>query len=100
VNLYRYVTNNPLSFTDPLGLLNQSSIWGSTVVGVGLEVIGGIGLVVESPVIATVGFVAGTAILALEGYEQFLEGRQAIECYYNNVGQAGGSQGYGPFSHR
>jgi RHS repeat-associated protein len=100
VNLYRYVTNNPLSFTDPLGLIDQSSIWGSTVVGVGLEIIGGIGLVVESPVIATVGFVAGTAILALEGYEQFLEGGHAIECYYNNVGQAGGSEGYGPFRRR
>jgi hypothetical protein len=50
------VTNNPLSFADPLGLLNKSTIWSPTGVGIGLEVIGGIGLVVESPVIATVGF--------------------------------------------
>jgi len=56
VYLYRYVTNNPLSFADPLGLLNKSTIWSPTGVGIGLEVIGGIGLVVESPVIATVGF--------------------------------------------
>jgi uncharacterized protein RhaS with RHS repeats len=98
LNMFTYVQNNPVNYTDPYGLQGKSKNSGTGVskgrlwLSVGVKILGigiiGVGVIIEAPVVIVIGIGVEVGYMTYEAIQAYMEGKEAIEKHKEDLNKA------------